>query len=94
MIKRVVRMTFAPEKCEAFEELFLAYREKIRTTEGCLHLEWWQDVDEPNVYYTFSHWESVEALNNYKDTDTFKTVWPLTKALFAASPKAWSVKMK
>lgn len=87
-------MTFAPENCEAFESLFLQYREKIRSTPGCLHLEWWQQVDDPNVYFTFSQWESESALENYKNTETFKTVWPLTRALFAAAPQAWSVNMK
>jgi quinol monooxygenase YgiN len=94
MIKRIVRMTFQEDKTQAFEELFLATRDKIKATPGCLHLEWWQDLGDKNIYYTFSHWESEAHLADYKNTETFKWVWPKTKAMFAAPPQAWSVIQK
>jgi quinol monooxygenase YgiN len=94
MIKRIVRMTFQTEKTKEFETLFLSTREKIRATPGCLHLEWWQDLSDPRVYYTFSFWESEQHLENYKNTETFQWVWPKTKAMFAAPPQAWSVIQK
>jgi quinol monooxygenase YgiN len=94
MIKRIVRMTFHPERTSEFESLFLSTREKIKSTPGCLHLEWWQDLGDPRVYYTFSFWESEQHLENYKNTETFKWVWPKTKAMFAAPPQAWSVIQK
>ena len=44
-----------------------------------------------NVLFTYSHWEDEESLNNYRISETFKEVWPQTKALFAAKPQAFSL---
>ena len=41
---------------------------------------------------TYSHWESEEALNKYRDSELFKSVWSFTKALFAEKPQAFSTK--
>ena len=94
MIKRLVKMTFDTRHCEAFESLFDAYRSKIASAEGCTHLELWKDVNESNVYFTYSHWLEVKYLEQYRESATFKEVWPLTKKLFIAAPQVWTVEQK
>jgi len=94
MIKRLVKMTFDPQQCIAFEELFDQYKSKIAAAEGCTHLELWRDIHEPNVYFTYSHWREVKYLDQYRDSSTFKEVWPLTKKLFIAAPQVWTVEQK
>ncbi|GAB3830527.1 hypothetical protein GCM10028895_46730 [Pontibacter rugosus] len=79
MIIRIVRMTFQPEKTAAFLDIFRNSKDKIRAFDGCHHVELLQDVDQPNVYSTYSHWESVEHLNTYRDSELFGQVWPATK---------------
>jgi quinol monooxygenase YgiN len=74
--------------------LFDQYKTKIRKSDGCLHLELWKDLDRPNIYFTYSHWESLEYLNQYRDSSTFKDVWPLTKKLFIAPAEVWTVQEK
>ena len=90
MIVRIVRMTFKPEKTEEFLEIFRSSKEKIRAFEGCKHVELLRDVKNPNVYSTYSLWESEEYLNKYRDSSLFGQVWPATKALFSEKPQAWS----
>lgn len=90
MIVRIVRMTFAPEKTEAFLEIFNGSKGKIRSFPGCHHLELWQDASAPGVFTTYSHWENEQALENYRRSELFKTTWAKTKVLFAAKPVAWS----
>lgn len=90
MIVRIVRMTFVPEKTEAFLEIFNGSKSKIRSFPGCHHLELWQDTSAPEVFTTYSHWENEEALEKYRHSELFKNTWAKTKVLFAAKPVAWS----
>jgi len=90
MIIRIVRMTFWPEKTGEFLEIFRSSKEKIRAFDGCRQVELLQDLHQPNVYSTYSLWESEEQLNAYRHSELFGQVWPATKALFADKPLAWS----
>lgn len=92
MILRVVRMTFQQESVPAFLENFEKNKSAIRSFPGCQHLELWQDQNSENIFLTYSHWESEESLNQYRDSELFKSVWGFTKALFAEKPQAFSSK--
>ena len=85
-------MTFQSGTEAAFLENFEAHKLQIRNFPGCQHLELWQDQDKKNIFVTYSHWESEEALNKYRDSELFKSVWSFTKALFAEKPQAFSTK--
>lgn len=91
MIIRIVRMTFIPEKTEAFLDIFNQSKSRILNMEGCLHLELWQDLHQSNVFITHSHWESEMALNNYRESEFFREIWKETKTLFTEKPMAFSV---
>ncbi len=91
MILRIVQMTFRPECIEQFTFLFDERKSMIRNFEGCSHLELWQDATNPNIFFTYSNWESEAALNHYRFSDLFKDIWCKTKVLFAEKAKAWSV---
>ena len=90
MLIRIVRMTFQEDKIEAFLEIFNRSKHQIRAFEGCLHLEFLRDKNTPNIMLTYSHWQSEEHLNIYRNSDLFKTTWAATKALFADKPMAFS----
>ncbi len=76
---RVVRMTFRPEEVPAFLKNFEAHKILIRNFPGCRHLELWQDENQKNIFVTYSHWESEDALNQYRDSQLFKSVWNFGK---------------
>lgn len=90
MIQRLVKLHFHPENTSAFEQIVAETRDHIRATDGCLHMEAWRDIDNPNCYYTYSRWTGEEALNNYRYSDFFKGTWSRTKALFSDRPEAFS----
>lgn len=92
MLIRIVRMTFRPETIPAFLENFETHKDSIRNFPGCRHLELWRDFSSENIFITYSHWESEDALNQYRDSELFKSVWSFTKALFAEKPQAFSSK--
>ena len=91
MIVRIVKMTFHPDKVGEFLKTFHASEDKIRNFPGCLHLELLNVVDKPNVFFTYSRWESVDDLNIYRDSPLFIKTWGETKVLFLEKPETWSL---
>ena len=90
MLIRIVRMTFQPDKTEEFVNIFNNSKDKIRSFPGCKHLELHADYSLPNIYVTYSIWESETALNDYRASELFKNVWSQTSNLFAEGPLAFS----
>ena len=84
-------MTFQEDRCNEFLAIFETHRRAIRNQPGCTHLDLLRDVKNTNIFFTYSHWESEDHLNAYRDSETFGVVWPKTKALFSDRPEAWSV---
>lgn len=83
-------MTFKEDKVLNFLEIFDESKTQIRAFEGCQHLELLQDQTQANVYLTYSHWQSPEALECYRNSDLFRSTWAKTKVLFAEKPMAFS----
>jgi heme-degrading monooxygenase HmoA len=92
MIKRIVKMSFQPEKIEEFKSIFEKNWHHITGFEGCSHVELLQDENNPSIFFTYSLWESEVAVNKYRDSALFAEVWGATKVLFNDKPMAWSVK--
>lgn len=91
MITRIVKMTFNPGFEEKFLKIFEESSEKIRSFDGCQGLILYRDRHQPNVFFTYSLWDSTESLDAYRDSLLFKTTWAATKVLFADKPQAWSL---
>jgi quinol monooxygenase YgiN len=94
MIVRIVKMTFREDRTEEFLAIFEASKQLIRSMPGCTHLELLNDRSSPAIFFTYSCWESEEALENYRKSELFGKVWTKTKALFDAKPEAWSTEQK
>ena len=83
-------MTFKKDKTADFIAIYKKYQKHIRAAQGCQHVELLQDIDNPHIFFTYSHWINQQALDQYKDSAIFGEVWPQTKALFDGKPMAWS----
>ena len=86
-------MTFASEHLPTFMAIWEASKAKIRAIEGCHSVELLPDATDPNIWHTFSRWESSAHLDSYRASIVFGSVWPVTKALFAAKPVAFSMQV-
>jgi quinol monooxygenase YgiN len=93
MIKRIVKLTFEPDKTDDFLAIFKESKAQIRAFPGCQHLELWRDQKAPGVFFTYSFWVDEAALEQYRHSTLFRTTWEKTKALFAERPAAWSVRL-
>lgn len=91
MLIRIVKMSFDASHIEAFLNNFDANKSKIRNFKGNRFLELLRDKNNPNIFFTYSYWDSEGDLENYRQSDLFKSVWAKTKPLFNSKPEAWSV---
>ena len=91
MFVRIVKMSFQPEKIEEFLNNFNSKKEFIRNSPGCRLLELYRDKTNPNIFFTYSYWDTEQDLENYRNSELFKGVWSQTKVLFNGKPLAWSV---
>lgn len=91
MLSRLVKLVICPGKEEEFLAVFEKSKEKIRTAEGCMELILYRDQKFNNIFFTFSIWRDPVDLENYRQSDLFRSTWKKTKRLFADKPEAWSV---
>ena len=91
MITRIVKMKFRSDKVAEFRELFEQQHTKIKAFRGCRDVTLYQDINEPSIFFTYSHWESEDALQEYRSSDVFRSIWTSTKALFSERAEAWSL---
>lgn len=93
MIKRIVKMVFRKENIQDFIKFTGEIKETIKNHEGCLHLDILQDKKYPEIFFTYSCWNSEKDLANYRKSDFFNKIWPETKKWFAEKPLAWSTEV-
>jgi quinol monooxygenase YgiN len=91
MITRIVRMHFRPEERGAFLDIFNTSKHLIRQFDGCQQLNLYTEAGRPEVFFTFSIWQSAAHLDAYRNSELFRETWAQTKALFAGKPQAWSM---
>ncbi len=90
MINRIVKMKFREEHIEDFIRFTSDIYDVIKSQEGCLHLNILQDKKHPEIFFTYSCWNSEKDLDNYRKSEFFNNIWPKTKKWFAGKPEAWS----
>lgn len=90
MITRIVKLTFEADKINDFIAFFDTINTKVSTYPGCHGMRLHQVVNEPNVVFTYSFWESENHLNDYRYSSTFEHVWSTIKPWFGGKPEAWT----
>lgn len=91
MITRLVKLTIAADKIADFEEIFVSNQHKIAAFPGCISVKVLRDINNKAIYFTYSIWESEEAINSYRNSELFGSIWPNAKKTFAEKPEAWSL---
>jgi quinol monooxygenase YgiN len=91
MIVRIVKLTFKLEEINTFNDLFEQQKKFIAGFEGCTHLTLLRDKKQANIFFTYSHWKNEEALELYRQSDFFITIWSKVKLLFDDQPQAWTL---
>jgi quinol monooxygenase YgiN len=91
MIIRLVKMEFEEDKVELFRSIFEEVKPMISKMNGCVEVNFYQDIKNPNIFFTISHWENETSLNAYRDSELFIKTWKKVKLLFKDKAEAWSL---
>lgn len=91
MITRIVKMTFQNENIGEFIKIFEESKILIQSFEGCLRLELLKDQSNDFTFFTISHWNSEEELEQYRSSYLFKSTWSKVKPLFSEKAQAWTL---
>ncbi len=59
------------DKVESFIKLFHTNKEKIIAFDGCQSVDLLRDVNDKNIFFTYSIWDSESFLNHYRQSETF-----------------------
>ena len=87
---RIVQLTFKEENFQDFLDHFETVKEAINNFPGCKGMKLLVDKNQVGVVFTYSEWESVNDLDNYRKSELFGSIWPKVKKWFANKPQAWS----
>ena len=91
MIIRIVKLQFQENRINEFLDFFETVKFQINSFPGCQGMKLLHDIKTPTIVMTYSHWDNEAALNAYRDSELFGSVWPKIKPWFDARPEAWSV---
>lgn len=90
MIIRIVKLKFQKDKVADFLNLFDNVVTKVNAYPGCQQMHMVRDLNDETLFFTYSVWENTTALENYKNSPLFQTIWPQIKPWFSEKAEAWS----
>tara|TARA_B100000925_G_C21733805_1_gene356278 strand:- start:84 stop:368 length:285 start_codon:yes stop_codon:yes gene_type:complete len=91
MIIRIVKLSISKKNTNDFINLFNDNKSKILSFKGCLKVELLKNEGDDEIFFTYSHWDNHQSLENYRNSNTFKMIWKTTKTYFCDKPMAWSL---
>jgi heme-degrading monooxygenase HmoA len=91
MLTRIVKLHFQSDKIDDFLSHFETIKWKVAQFPGCQGMKLLRGENDPCLVFTYSVWESADALENYRKSDVFQDLWPKIKIWFDQKPEAWSV---
>jgi quinol monooxygenase YgiN len=93
MLIRIVKLTFKPDKVNEFIHFFEDVKDQVVNFPGCIGMKLLCGLEtDSNIVFTYSHWQSTEALESYRKSETFSKIWTTIKPWFKERPEAWSTK--
>jgi heme-degrading monooxygenase HmoA len=91
MITRLVKLSLQQAKAAEFEILFYQTQPLIENFEGCQKTNLLKVEDAEDQYFTISYWDTKQHLENYRNSELFKSVWSKVKPLFSQRAAAWTL---
>lgn len=84
-------MTFQSDCTEKFIHAFQLRKQAIASFEGCNGVSLLRDTQNPDVFFTYSRWDTAQDLEHYRKSVFFENTWSEVKVWFSARPEAWSL---
>ena len=93
MIRRLVTMKFSESGAKTFLEIFEENKNTILNSQGCRSIKLLTNKNTVFEFTTDSVWESEEALNAYRNSELFISVWKKVKPLFIEPAQAETINL-
>lgn len=90
---RIVKLTFKKEHRQDFLDFIETKKDQICSFEGCNGVDFLNDIENPSIFFTYSKWNDTAALENYRKSELFNSIWSQVKLWFDAKAEAWSVEI-
>ncbi len=90
MITRIVKLEIQETQTENFRKAFKDNHQQISNFPGCLDVKLVFDSNNPKIHFTISTWESETDIENYRNSQLFKSIWSTVKPWFENKAQAWS----
>ena len=91
MITRLVKLSLEPSKAAEFEAIFKESQQLIQNFKGCQKTDLFKVSGSQAEFFTISYWDNEQHLDNYRNSELFKSVWAKVKPLFADKAAAWTL---
>ena len=91
MITRIVKIHLQEDFLNDFAQAFNSSKPIILSFPGSISVELLQDSVHSNIVFTHSRWQSIDDLENYRNSDFFLNTWKRVKPMFAHKAEAWSM---
>ncbi len=88
---RIVKLTFQEERTQDFLSFFETIKHVVNNFPGCQGMKLLQDIHNPHIIMTYSHWNKEQDLENYRVSKEFTQIWSTIKPWFSDKAQAWSV---
>ncbi|MDG2369061.1 MAG: antibiotic biosynthesis monooxygenase [Flavobacteriales bacterium] len=91
MIIRIVKLNIKPSEIKNFKDIFNLNKNKILGFKGCIDVNLLQEKRNESIFFTYSKWESLNSIEDYRNSDIFKSIWSSVKPFFNEKAQAWSL---
>jgi quinol monooxygenase YgiN len=65
MITRIIKTQLKADKRDAFITFMNNFRLNVKITDGNYHVDFFNDLDDPNYFHVYTIWKNKTALNNF-----------------------------
>ncbi|MDB5225929.1 MAG: antibiotic biosynthesis monooxygenase [Bacteroidota bacterium] len=90
MIIRIVKLTMRESDIASFKGYFQTVCDIIRRQPGCNSLQAWQDIHNPDIFFTYSIWDREDDLEAYRNSAFFLQFWKTVKPWFRDKAEVWT----
>jgi heme-degrading monooxygenase HmoA len=91
MITRIVKIHLQEDFLKDFAQAFILSKPVILSFPGSISVELLQDSVQTNIVFTHSKWQTIDDLENYRNSAFFLKTWKHVKPMFAQKAEAWSI---
>lgn len=93
MITRIVKLSFESGQEEVFLDAFGQHSLQMQEVAGHMSLQLLRDELDPHIFFTISLWRDTNYLDDYRNSELFKSIWAKIKPWFRDRPQAWTTQM-